>query len=354
MFLGALVVTARTGVLATALVLPALLIIFVGLDAALGTSSLARPTKSDAIGYRFLIWLYIPAQLAVIAWGCALAGATPGIVDVLFLALAIGATSGIFGMLAAHEMIHARRPLERALGLAMLAAVGYMHFRISHLHGHHRSGATMDDPATARRGESSYRFLARSIVGQWRGAWRHERRRAARRCRPTLANRLNHYVAVEVTLALAVIIAFGGKGLLLLGLQAAVAVLILELFNYVAHYGLLRRSLPEGGFEPLGPIHSWNVRQRFNNWALFNGGHHSHHHRAPSLAYERLQAQSDTPLLPCGYAGSIVLALVPPLWRRVMDPRAATWRALSLFPNAATRSLPMAAPARRTRFGPAA
>lgn len=353
-FLAAVVAAARSGVIAMAMVLPALVLAFISLDAMLGVSPIARPTETRAIAHRCLIWSYIPAQLAAIAWSAATAGAMPGIVDVAVLGLAIGATSGIFGMLAAHEMIHARRPLERALGLAMLAAVGYMHFRISHLYGHHRAGATIADPATARRGESAYRFIRRSVIGQWRGAWRHERRRAAGRPRPALANRMHHYLMIEAALASGVVVTFGSKALLFLTLQALVAVLILELFNYVAHYGLRRRTLPDGGDEPLGPMHSWNAPRRFDNWALFNGGHHSDHHRAPSLGYQRLRALTDTPRLPCGFAGSILLALVPPLWRRVMDPRAAAWRALSLFPSAAARPLPPGAAVRRPRFGRAA
>jgi alkane 1-monooxygenase len=353
-FLAAVVAAARSGVIAMAMVLPALVLAFISLDAMLGVSPIARPTETRAIAHRCLIWSYIPAQLAAIAWSAATAGAMPGIVDVAVLGLAIGATSGIFGMLAAHEMIHARRPLERALGLAMLAAVGYMHFRISHLYGHHRLGATMADPATARRGESAYRFLGRSIIGQWRDAWRHEQRRAARRRWPVLANRLHQYILVEAALTLGVAALLGGKSLFFLSLQALVAVLILELFNYVAHYGLRRRVLPGGGVEPLGPLHSWNAAHQFNNWALFNGGQHSDHHRAPRLAYQRLRVVAETPMLPYGYAGSILLALVPPLWRRVMDPRAMAWRALSLFPNAATRPLPPGAATRRLRFGRAA
>ena len=103
--------------------------------------------------------------------------------------------------------------------------------------------------------------------------------------------------------------------------QSIVAVLILELFNYVAHYGMVRTVLPSGGLEPIGFHHSWNTSQRFNNWALFNGGHHSDHHDAPSRPYQHLRPVRDAPQLPSGYAETMVMALIPPLWRRVMDPR---------------------------------
>lgn len=309
----------RSGASGCWLLLLSLLTIFIGLDLALGEDAGDRPAAGNSLAYRCLPWLYIILQLAVILWGAAAASRAAGVANILALAVTIGAVAGVFGMLAAHEMIHARHPAERALGLAMLAALGYMHFQISHLRGHHRLAATAADPATARRGESAYRFLLRSIAGQWRQAWRCESRRLVRQRRPLAAHRLLHYAALQATIVLALGLGLGGRALLYQAAMCGMAVVILELFNYVAHYGLLRRVLPDGSLEKLGPQHSWNVRRRFDNWALFNGGRHSDHHRAPARRYHRLVAVPGAPLLPMGYAGSLCLALIPPLWRRVMD-----------------------------------
>jgi alkane 1-monooxygenase len=98
-------------------------------------------------------------------------------------------------------------------------------------------------------------------------------------------------------------------------------IVLLELFNYIAHYGLERRRRPAGGFERIAPRHSWNSLRRMNNWSLFNMGRHSDHHRRPTREYQRLRAEPDAPQLPFGYAGAILCALIPPLWRGVMDPR---------------------------------
>ena len=114
----------------------------------------------------------------------------------------------------------------------------------------------------------------------------------------------------------------GPRALLFGVVHAAVAVLILELFNYVAHYGLSRRTLPDGRTERLGPRHSWNTRRRFTNWTLLNSGRHSDHHRQPSEPYQSLEETAAEALLPAGYAAMFCLALVPPIWQRVMDPRA--------------------------------
>jgi alkane 1-monooxygenase len=296
----------------------------------------AEAAASDSVAlhrYRLLPWLYIPLQIAMIGWAAAMvAAAGTGSARVAGLTLSVGLTAGIFGLLAAHEMVHSRQRAERALGLAMLASVGYMHFRIAHIEGHHRRAATHEDPATARRGESAYRFVLRSTAGQLAEAWRLEAARLGRRRQALLgpANRMLRYLAIEALVACGV--ALLGPGALLFWIaQSALAILLLELFNYIAHYGLVRRAAERGGLEPLAPLHSWNCSRRMNNWALFNMGRHSDHHRFPARPYQRLAAAERAPELPTGYAGCILLALLPPLWRRIMDRR------LACLPQASKR-----------------
>ena len=307
------------------LVPAAFLLVFALLEAALGEERDPKPQPgSPALG-RLPIWLYIIAQLAVIGWGIAKAGESAA--GGAGLAMATGVAAGIFGMLAAHEMIHSRSRVERALGLAMLAGVSYMHFRISHIFGHHRRAATAEDPATARKDEGAYRFALRSVAGQWLEAWRFERMRTRGRGRSWLANRVNRYAAISVALYLGIGTGFGMQGVVFQLTQSAVAILILELFNYVAHYGLERPRLADGRPAPMKALHSWNATRRFDAWALFNGGYHSHHHRRPSATYRNLRCDADAPVLPLGLGGSILLALVPPLWRRLMNPRVEHWTA---------------------------
>jgi|SRR5580658_1189081 alkane 1-monooxygenase len=306
------------------LVLPGLFFTFITLDAWFGEPRTSPVPTGSGTFYRLPLWGYIPAQLAIILWGIATASRSGGASEFAALALSTGVMAGIFGMLAAHEMIHSRLGAERALGLAMLCGATYPHFRISHIYGHHRLAGTREDPATARHGENAYRFVLRSVAGQLAHAWLFERTLASARGRPVLANRMYRYLAIVAVLYGAVALGFGWRGVVFLLVESAVAIFILELFNYVAHYGLERRMTETGRVEKLGPNHSWNTAHWFNNLALFNGGHHTDHHRAPSAAYQNLRAQSGGPPLPAGFAGSIFLALVPPLWRRVMDPRVAS------------------------------
>jgi len=294
----------------------------IGLDAALGKEGLAS-SAGGGIALRWLPRIYVILQLAVTAWVAfwiSLAGTD--FLEAAGLTLSNGLTTGIFGMVAAHEMVHSRDRPERAIGLIFLASVFYLHFSISHVYGHHRRAATFDDPASARLGEGLYSFLLRSIVGQFGEAWDHEARRRQRLRRPVIGpgNRMIGFLAVEAVILIAIGLA-SLPALAFVLVNAALAIVLLETFNYVAHYGLSRRATGNGSIERLGPHHSWNSSNWMNNSALFNMGRHSDHHRHTTRHYQRLERLSPSPELPSGYATSMVTALVPPLWRRIMDAR---------------------------------
>jgi alkane 1-monooxygenase len=219
-------------------------------------------------------------------------------------------------------MIHSPDPRERALGLTFLGSVFYMHFRISHIYGHHRRAGTFDDAASARLGEGLYGFLARTLVGQFREAWTFEanrRRRIGRRVVAT-GNRLIVYLAIEATFLLALLLT-GWRAFFFFILVALISVFLLEAFNYVAHYGLTRAIGPDGRSEKLAPHHSWNSRMLMNNAALFNMGRHSDHHRFMTRSYEGLEEVHGASQLPSGYAAALLIALIPRLWHRTMAPR---------------------------------
>jgi alkane 1-monooxygenase len=284
-------------------------------------------SETSALRYRALPWLYIAVQICVIVWATfAISGRGVGPLAAAGLTVSVGMTAGIFGIVAAHEMVHSHSRAERGLGLSLFACLGYMHFRIAHIHGHHVRGATFEDPTSARRGESVYHFVVRSVVGQVGEAWAFEARRLRRRGRPVLGpgNRMLVYLVVEVAI-LAVVATLGPRAVAFWIGEALIAILMLELFNYIAHYGLARRRNASGVYERMDARHAWNSARRMNNWSLFNMGRHSDHHRRPSQAYQRLSAVPDAPQLPAGYAEAILLSLVPPLWRRVMDPRVDRW-----------------------------
>lgn len=267
-----------------------------------------------------ILYLYLVVQIATMAVVFALVARRDyQLFELLGLGLSMGTMTGGIGLPAAHELIHRTGRLARLAGLGLLACVFYMHFAVEHLHGHHRHVATPLDPATARRGEGLWIFLPRSVLGQLRSAWRIERGFRARAGQRI--NRLQVYAAVQVGLAVGIYFLAGPAGLAVAGLQAVTAIVFLEAINYVEHYGLTRTQFANGRYEPVGVHHSWNTPARFTNALAFNLGLHPDHHTRPATPFTQLRHQPDAPQLPAGYLVMIALAALPPLWRRVIDPR---------------------------------
>jgi alkane 1-monooxygenase len=273
--------------------------------------------------YRWIVLAYLPAQYTVIAWTLWYAATHDlGWVGLVGLGTTLGIVTGV-GINAAHELGHKREDLEHLASKIALAPTLYGHFFVEHNWGHHRRVATREDPATSRMGESFYRFWPRTVFGSLRSAWAIERGRLARRGRRVVGrqNRVLHAWAFSVVVW-GVALACGGRAaLVVLGVQAVVGFSLLEAVNYVEHYGLLRRKDEHGRYERVSPRHSWNNNHVVTNLLLYQLQRHSDHHENPGRRFVALRHVAEAPQLPAGYAAMILLALIPPLWRRVMDPR---------------------------------
>ena len=305
--------------------------------------------------YRWIVYAYVPIQylgfaaaMYLIARGNPLPGSLemvglgdwadrlPGRLGVPFelttiekigAAISIGCVGGI-AINTAHELGHKRPKHERWLSKVALAQSGYGHFYIEHNRGHHVRVATPEDPASSRLGESFYAFWPRTVIGSLRNAWHLEARRLARRKKHPF--RLDNDVlnAWLMTLVLwAAMVLWLGPGVLpFLLLQGLIGLSLLEVVNYLEHYGMLRQKVHHGEVERYERVlqsHSWNSNNIATNVFLYHLQRHSDHHANPTRRYQALRSFDEAPVLPTGYAGMIVLALIPPLWRRVMDPRVA-------------------------------
>lgn len=273
--------------------------------------------------YRWCIFLYLPAQYAGLVAGCwLLTYGGLSLTGQVGLTLTLGGVAGI-GINTAHELGHKKESVERWLSRIALAQTWYGHFFIEHNRGHHVRVATPDDPASARLGESFWRFLPRTVSGSLLSAWRLEKARLDRLGSSpwTLRNDILSAWAMSLVLFGALTLAFG-PGILpyLLG-QAVFGFCLLEVINYTEHYGLLRQRTASGRFERCAPRHSWNSDNVTTNVFLYHLQRHSDHHANPTRRYQALRHHEEAPELPAGYAGMIVLAYFPPLWRRVMDHR---------------------------------
>lgn len=273
-----------------------------------------------------VLWAVLPVQLALLV-GLALVWSRPDVAmwERLGWIASVGLSAGGLGITVAHELIHRQDRGSRWVGRALLLTVLYMHFAIEHLRGHHQRVGTDEDGASARLGQSLYAFIPSGVARQWVSAWRLEARRLSKRGLSawSIRNEMLVMTALQV-LWLAGIAAFAGPLVMVAFVGVAfVAVMLLETVNYVEHYGLRRRIDESGRIEPVRAMHSWNSDQQVSRALLFELPRHTDHHMNAGRPYASLQSVAGAPQLPAGYPTMVLLALLPPLWFKVMDPRVA-------------------------------
>ena len=282
--------------------------------------------------YRAITLIWAPLQFIAI-FGTLIyitqSGHLTGIEEWALFAV-MGVASGTIGINYSHELMHQSNRQERWLGDILLGMVLYGHFRSEHLLVHHSYVGTPRDPVTARYNEGFHRFFPRVLIGCLRSSFRAEKARLARKGLPwwDRSNPFWRYWALELGFAVLALSIGGVWGLFLFATQAFWAVFQLELVNYVEHYGLTRKHLGNGKYEHVHPRHSWNAAHKASNWLLINLQRHSDHHYKPNRRFPLLQnySQAEAPQLPYGYPVMTMLALVPPLWRKRMNPRVQAWR----------------------------
>jgi len=274
--------------------------------------------------YRWLTYLFIPLQFAALFWSCWIW--STGQLD-WFSALGLAGTNGIVAGAAintAHELGHKSEAAERWMSKIALAQTFYGHFFVEHNRGHHVRVSTPEDPASARLGESFWVFLPRTVYGSLISAWELEAERLKRGNKRVWSLRHNEILqawAMSVSLYAALVLIFGWIVLPFLILQAIKGFMLLEAVNYLEHYGLLRQRKADGRYERCEPRHSWNSNILASNVFFYHLQRHSDHHANPMRRYQALRHFEEAPELPYGYATMILLAIMPPLWFRVMDPK---------------------------------
>lgn len=319
------------------LVLPTLLAVigYTILDAMIGhdRENLDPETPDAALFWHKLITLiWCPLQLVLIFGAIAFVTRTAHLAvwEEVVLFLGIGTLTGGIGIVYAHELIHQSSRLERGLGEVLLISVGYGHFVTEHLAVHHAYVCTPKDPATARFGEGFYRYFLRVIPQSFQSAWQVEASRTARKhgSKWDCHNPFWRYLGGTVLCALLAYGLGGFWGVVLFAIQAGFAVWQLEQINYIEHYGLERREISPGKYEPVRPHHSWNADYIMSNYLLINLQRHADHHAKPTRRYPLLQTytKAEAPQLPFGYPLLTWAVYVPPLWHRMMDPKVRAWR----------------------------
>jgi alkane 1-monooxygenase len=266
------------------------------------------PPGGSASLMTWILRLYVPLQVSLLAIGLYVCARSDwGIVA--GMAFGAGFLTGAQGITYAHELGHGRSKADRALAWILMTSVNYPQFMVEHYRGHHVRAATRDDPASARFGESLWRFLPRTVIGSTVHAWHLGRRRA-----------LAIAWTLDILLIAALAVLGEWKALAFWIGQSVFAVWLLETVNYIEHYGLERRTLANGQREPFGVAHAWNADHAMSNSLLANLQRHSDHHVHAWKPYAELEAVAG-PRLPTGYAGCLLIAAIPPWWFRVMHRR---------------------------------
>jgi len=280
--------------------------------------------KSEAIFFDILLYINVPLLYAILFFFLyKVSFFELQAYEYIGLTLSVGMSLGVMGINVAHELGHRLKPYERIMAKMLLLPNNYMHFIIEHNRGHHKNVSTPVDSASSRYNEVIYAFYFRSIIGSYFSAWELEKMRLERIGKKvwSLKNEMIRFAIFQLAFAIGILILFGGIGLAFYLVVSLIGVLLLESVNYVEHYGLTRREVAPGIYEKVKPKHSWNSDHELGRIFLYELTRHSDHHYKAQRKYQILRHFDESPQLPTGYPGCIVMALVPPIWFYVMNPK---------------------------------
>lgn len=271
-----------------------------------------------------LLYLNVPLQFALLVlYLHRITTVELSTLEMVGMTVSFGICCGVIGINVAHELGHRRKTYEQIMAKMLLSSTLYMHFFIEHNRGHHKNVSTPLDPASSRKNESIYAFWFRSIVGSYKNAWKEEnhRLRKAGKNLFSIENEMLRYHFIQGGMCVAIFFIFGSTGLLAFLASSFIGYLLLESVNYIEHYGLQRKEIKPGIYEKCLPIHSWNSDHDLGRIMLYELTRHSDHHYLASRKYQVLRHFDQSPQLPTGYPGAIVLSMIPPLWFSIMNKR---------------------------------
>lgn len=245
------------------------------------------------------------------------------VADIIGRIWVMGLLCGTFGINVGHELGHRVNKFEQVLAKALLLTSLYMHFFTEHNKGHHKRVATPEDPSSARYGEPVYTFYFRTIIFSYISAWHIANDEVRKKGKPvfSLYNEMVQCALIQLALIGIIFFIFGWLTTLYFLAAALIGILLLETVNYIEHYGLQRKATSDGKYERAMPAHSWNSDHVIGRLMLFELSRHSDHHYLASRKYQVLRHHNESPQMPTGYPGMMILSLFPPAWFYVMNRR---------------------------------
>ncbi len=273
--------------------------------------------------YSALLYTMIPINLGLLFLFLSVISEVVSTIDLIGKITSMGMALGVLGINIGHELGHRTNRLEQFLGEILLMSSLETHFLPYHNSGHHFNVATPSDPATARKNEWLFVFWVRSQFGSYKQAWQLESKRLSieKKSFFSFNNRMLIYTFCHIALLYLIYFFFGLFVLLMYFFASCIGILLLETVNYIEHYGLLRKKKKSGRFEVVTPMHSWNSDHMIGRILLFELSRHSDHHHRASKHYQLLDSHESSPQMFTGYPGMMLLALIPPLWFKIMNKR---------------------------------
>lgn len=291
------------------------------------TDNLSREEASTKLRRRLFDWLLylnLPLVYGIVICGLYITSSIPlQFYEYTGLLFSVGIVLGVNGINVGHELGHRQTTTERFIGKALLLPSFYMHFYIEHNYGHHLHAATKEDPATARYNQPVYSFWITSTLRQYFSAWKIQNKllTTAGHSFFSFKNDMFWYTIIELSYLLVVFFTFGMVGVLFAFFSGVIGFILLETVNYIEHYGLLRLKTKSGRYERVKEVHSWNSNHVIGRIVLYELTRHSDHHFKSNKKYQILDCHDESPQMPYGYPTSMVIALIPPLWFKIMNKR---------------------------------
>ena len=328
LYIGALISFHSTGImvwlpLVLAWVLIPLVELFIKSDPkniGLAEEELVKADKT----YDLILYLIVPLQFTTLYFFLKnFNDSSLAVYDIIGRIWVMGLLCGVFGINAGHELGHRVNKFEQTLAKMLLLTSLYMHFYIEHNRGHHKRVATPEDPSSARYGEWVFAFYFRSVIFSYLSAWHiagNELKKKGKRFF-SIHNEMIQFHFIQIAFLGLIFFLFGWLVTLYFLAAAVIGFLLLETVNYIEHYGLQRKKSTEGNYERAMPVHSWNSDHVVGRLFLFELSRHSDHHYLASRKYQVLRHHNDSPQMPTGYPGMMLLALLPPVWFWVMNKK---------------------------------
>jgi alkane 1-monooxygenase len=281
-------------------------------------------SKLSTIIFDWLIYLNIPMLWALL-WYLFSSISAGGLetFELLGITWSVGVIVSTVGINVAHELGHRVKKSEQLMSKTLLLSALYLHFFIEHNRGHHKNIATDEDPASSRLNESLYSFWIRSTFGGYASAWNLSNEKLKKQGASffSLKNEMLVFQLIQIAYLISVGLYFGWFVVPFAIIIAITGFLLLETVNYIEHYGLRRKKLPSGRYENVTMQHSWNSNHEMGRIFLYELTRHSDHHFKSTRKFQVLRHFDESPQLPYGYPGSMLISFLPPLWFKLMNDK---------------------------------